>query len=116
MVGINPRLDALEAAVRRVKFRHLDSWTLGAPKRMPTAIFGSLRSKTFRSRCRAWNLLEGGLTRAGILQPGHLDNLLQRHRRRERDFSTRLWTVMVLNLWHDRWITGKKTAAVPPAL
>ncbi|AKU98427.1 Asparagine synthetase [Labilithrix luteola] len=50
-------------------------------------------------------LLETGFTKAGILRRDHLANLLERHKRRERDHSTKLWTAMVLNMWHDRWLT-----------
>jgi len=49
-------------------------------------------------------LLESGLTAAGYLNADHLRHLLEVHRTGKRDYSTRLWTVMVLNLWYERWI------------
>jgi asparagine synthase (glutamine-hydrolysing) len=52
-------------------------------------------------------LLESGLTREGLLRRGHLETLLRKHRKQEGDFANRLWTAMVLNLWHERWIKGK---------
>ena len=50
-------------------------------------------------------LFESGFTRRGILSRAALADLLERHRRRERDLSNKLWTAMVLNLWHDRWMS-----------
>lgn len=50
-------------------------------------------------------LLDGGFTKLGILRRDALADLLDRHRRREGDHSTKLWTAMVLNLWHDRWLS-----------
>jgi dTDP-4-amino-4,6-dideoxygalactose transaminase len=41
-VGINSRLDALQAAVLRVKFRHLDGWT--ARRQENAALYGQLLS------------------------------------------------------------------------
>jgi len=53
-------------------------------------------------------LLDGGLTQSGFLRREALADLLTQHRERKRDYSTRLWTAMVLNLWYNRWIAGHR--------
>lgn len=61
----------------------------------------------FAGRLAEWArpvLLESGFTRLGILKRAALEDLLARHARRERDYSNQLWTAMVLNLWHGRWV------------
>ena len=50
-------------------------------------------------------LLEGGFTKLGIFARDDLARLLDSHRRRERDYSNKLWTAMVLNLWYARWLS-----------
>ena len=63
----------------------------------------------FRGRLGDWAkpiLLETGLTRTGVLRRDTLANMLAEHRRGPRDLSTRLWTALVLNLWHERWVAG----------
>jgi asparagine synthase (glutamine-hydrolysing) len=60
-------------------------------------------------------LLEEGLTRAGMLRRPALAALMDRHRAGRGDFSNKLWTAMMLNLWHRRWIqSGRPTAAPVP--
>jgi len=64
----------------------------------------------FAGRLGEWArpvLLETGFTRLGLLRRDALAGLLDAHQRRERDNSTRLWTAMVLNLWHTRYIEGR---------
>jgi asparagine synthase (glutamine-hydrolysing) len=56
-------------------------------------------------------LLETGLTREGLLQRTHIEETLRRHRAGEGDFANRLWTVMTLNLWHERWIRNAGSRA-----
>jgi len=51
-------------------------------------------------------LLESGLTRQGLLRRSHIEDVLARHRRGEKDYANRLWTVMTLNLWYERWVTA----------
>ena len=63
----------------------------------------------FRGALGKWAepiLLDGGLTREGLLRRDHLAETLRRHRAGERDYSNRLWAAMSLNLWHERWIRG----------
>jgi asparagine synthase (glutamine-hydrolysing) len=69
----------------------------------------------FRGPLGDWGreaLLDGGLTRTGFLRRDVLERLLREHRTggEEVDHSNRLWTVLMLNLWHRRWIEGAKSA------
>lgn len=57
-------------------------------------------------------LLESGLTREGVLRRAHIEETLRKHRAGEGDYANRLWTVMTLNLWHERWIRGAGERAV----
>jgi asparagine synthase (glutamine-hydrolysing) len=52
-------------------------------------------------------LLETGFTKLGLLRKEALSKLLDAHRGRERDHSNKLWTAMVLNLWHTRYLESK---------
>jgi asparagine synthase (glutamine-hydrolysing) len=64
----------------------------------------------FAGRLGAWArpiLLETGFTKLGLLRKDALAQLLDSHHRRERDHSNKLWTAMVLNLWHSRFIENK---------
>lgn len=63
----------------------------------------------FKGRLGDWArpiLMEGGFTAEGILNKTHLQRMLDMHRSGVADFSNRLWTVMALNLWYERWIRG----------
>jgi len=68
----------------------------------------------FQGRLGDWAeavLLEGGLTKAGLLRRAHIEDVLAKHRRGEGDFANKLWTVMTLNLWYERWIHGGTRAS-----
>jgi len=52
-------------------------------------------------------LLETGFTKLGLLKRDALEALLESHRKRERDHSNKLWTAMVLNMWHSRYIESQ---------
>jgi asparagine synthase (glutamine-hydrolysing) len=64
----------------------------------------------FAGRLAEWArpiLLETGFTKLGLIRSEALVALLESHRRREADHSNKLWTAMVLNMWHSRYIEAK---------
>ena len=60
-------------------------------------------------------LLDGGLTQSGFLRRDAVAGLLSEHRAGVADRSTQLWTVLVLNLWHQRWIGSRPSRAASDA-
>jgi asparagine synthase (glutamine-hydrolysing) len=73
----------------------------------------------FQGRLGDWAtpvLLEQGLTRTGFLRRDHLERLLSSHRDGSGEYSSRLWTAMALNMWHERWIQRAAPAAKLPPL
>lgn len=73
----------------------------------PKQGFRTPAQELFAGRLGDWArpvLLESGFTRLGVLNRNVLADLLDRHRKRERDYSTKLWTAMMANLWYDRWM------------
>ena len=68
-------------------------------------------SELFKGPLADWGqaaILDGGFTGAGFLRRDELAGLLAAHRTGVPDYSNRLWTVLVLNLWHKRWIEAAR--------
>jgi asparagine synthase (glutamine-hydrolysing) len=58
-------------------------------------------------------LLDGGLTKTGFMRRDTLSRLLDEHKAGGVDNSNQLWTALMLNLWHQRWIeTSRPTRVV----
>lgn len=80
----------------------------------PKQGFRTPTPELFRGPFGTWAeplLMETGLTRAGLLRRDTLARLLAEHRSGAGDRSTRLWTALVLNLWHDRWVRPQASSA-----
>ena len=68
-------------------------------------------SELFKGPLADWGqsaILDGGFTGKGFLRRDELARLLAAHRTGVPDWSNRLWTVLVLNLWHKRWIESAR--------
>jgi len=63
----------------------------------------------FRGRLGDWArpyLMEGGFTSEGLIRRQHIERLLRDHGNGSADFSNKLWTLLMLNLWHQRWLAS----------
>lgn len=49
-------------------------------------------------------LNEGRLQREGLFNPQEVARLLDEHRRRARNNAKKLWTVLMFQLWRERWL------------
>jgi asparagine synthase (glutamine-hydrolysing) len=68
-------------------------------------------SELFKGPLADWGqsaILDGGFTGKGFLRRDELARLMAAHRTGVPDWSNRLWTVLVLNLWHKRWIESSR--------
>lgn len=68
----------------------------------------------FRGPLASWAkpyLLDGGFTAVGIVRRPHVEQLLSDHQRGGVDYSNKLWTLLALNLWHERWLTPLRSAS-----
>jgi asparagine synthase (glutamine-hydrolysing) len=70
----------------------------------------------FRHELRelAYDTLLGPKARArGLMRPDYVRRLLDEHCSGERNHHTRLWALLMLELWFETWIDGAAVSAVP---
>jgi asparagine synthase (glutamine-hydrolysing) len=91
---------------------HLPGNIINRPKKgfnMPVAYWltGELRNL-------AQDMLsESRLKAQGLFNPGYARRLLDDHVARRRDNRKLLWTLLVFQLWYDRYIDGQKPISTP---
>jgi len=88
--------------MRRALRGVVDDAVLARPKAgfnvpMPIWIAGPLR-ELFRD-----TLSSGAVGRAGLVRPGYVEELFQEHTARHADHSFRLYALLALHIWVDRW-------------
>jgi len=50
------------------------------------------------------NLLAGSFFKRGYFKPEAVKNMVKRHTENKEDFSHQLWTLLMLELWHRRFM------------
>ena len=55
-------------------------------------------------------LLDPIAQRRGYFRPAEVARLIDEHQSGKRDYSYRLWALLILELWHRQWVDG----AMPP--
>jgi asparagine synthase (glutamine-hydrolysing) len=71
-------------------------------------------AKWFRGELRGLlldTLSRDRIVRQGLFEPAAVERLVQQHFSGQRDNRKQLWTLLVLQLWYDRWMTPQPAAA-----
>ena len=53
------------------------------------------------------------IERTGIFQYAYIKKLIDEHASKQYDHRKKLWTLIVFQLWHERWINGKQIPLSP---
>jgi asparagine synthase (glutamine-hydrolysing) len=54
------------------------------------------------------------LRRQGLIDPDPVHHLLEEHRERRADHGRRLWPLLMLQRWHERWLEQDRTSQPTP--
>jgi asparagine synthase (glutamine-hydrolysing) len=84
----------------------------------PKKGFGFPVSKWFRGELRPLLLdllSEERLQRQGLFNPAHVTRLIADHLEGKRDNRKPLWSLMIFQLWHQRYLEGARQSAVQRA-
>lgn len=85
-------------------------------EKLPTSIIDRSK-KGFAAPVAAWlrgdlkdicldTLSESNIARTGLMNPLEVSRLIQEHMTGSRNHGKKLWTLLVFQLWYNRWIKG----------
>ena len=100
--GLKQRGDTRKYLLKKIAERYLPARIVHRAKQgfmMPLGEWLAGELKPFVAEC----LSAGGLAKRGLFAPGALERLLAQHQSGRKNHSTRLWALVVLELWFRRY-------------
>jgi len=107
-LSLQMKVDSLRPKhlLKKVVAPWLPSWVLERPKQGFPAPVRAWFSALDPAELRAV-LLDGALARRGVIDRGRVESLLTGRAPGRRDWSTHVWMLYNLSLWHEHWIEGR---------
>jgi len=96
--------------LREIARRYLPQTVVGRPKQgfgVPVQEWINLQLKDRMQEV----LSDVQTTQRGYFERSYVDVLLDEHRRGRRDHSSKLWALMMLELWHRQFLDDSKTTS-----
>ncbi len=108
---VPPALKMRNGTVKYAFRRAIEGLLPGEIIYRPKQGFRTPLPELFRGSFMEWALpriLKGGLARRGWLRLPYVQQIAGAHQSGRHDFSSRLWILLVLSLWYERWIEKVK--------